>query len=176
MVDEMKEIRWEIIKHSEIDELTLTEIAMIKDQYWKHGVESQLIWINNNIREDDYHLCGFLNRKMVAYMAIIEGNVEIDSQRSSFLGLSNVCVSNEVRRKGIGSELMLQANRFISKQEKAGLLLCKDSLVPFYQKNSWSLMSYQNAIVGDGPYDKIIMFYSCSKGNTVKSIQIERNF
>lgn len=176
MVDGMSEIRWEIIKHSEIIDSLLKEIAMIKDQHWTHGLESQLIWINHNIRKGDYHLCGFLDQKLVAYMAIVEVNVQIDSQMNLFLGLSNVCVSNEVSKKGFGSELVQQANSFISNQNRAGFLLCKDSLVPFYQKNSWSLIEYQNATIGGASYDKKIMLYSKSKMDAVNYIQIERNF
>lgn len=176
MVDGMSELRWEIIKHSDITDSLLTEIALLKDQHWIHGIRSQLIWINNNIRNIDYHLCGFINQKLAAYMALVEVSAEINSKRFGCLGLSNVCVSNEYEKKGYGSELVQQANRFISDQNRIGLLLCKESLVSFYQKNSWFLLEYEKATVKGEIYAKEIMVYSSNIVETVYSIQIERNF
>lgn len=172
----MSKLRWEIIKHSDITESLLTEIAMIKDQHWTHGIRSQLHWIKDNILDEDYHLCGFYGQTLVAYMAIVEVKAEIDSKEIICLGLSNVCVNKDYGKSGYGSELVQQANRFISDQNRMGLLLCKKSLVIFYQKNFWSLIKYQNAMIQEELYDKEIMVYSSSKVENIDSIQIERNF
>jgi len=34
----------------------LDAISQLKDQHWKHGIESQKEWIQNNLLSDDTHL------------------------------------------------------------------------------------------------------------------------
>lgn len=172
----MNSLRWKVIKHSDITEDELRQIVQLKDQHWPYGLESQKHWIDNNIIIDDYHLCGMDDNILVAYMAIVHVDLEIDSQRIDCLGLSNVCVDKNVEKKGFGGKLVSEANRFIIAKKLTGLLLCKESLVPFYQKYGWRLLDYVEASVGGVPYDKRVMIYANRDLNDVDFIIINRNF
>mgnify|MGYP000882283822 CR=1 FL=1 len=171
----MSDIKWQIIKHGDTDLEMLIKIAGIKDQHWTHGIDSQIEWINKNIRYDDYHLLGYVDEKTVAYISIVHVNVSIDEKLLECLGIGNVCVDVEFGKNRLGSRLVCEANRFILDSGFTGILLCKSELIPFYKKNGWNVLEYNEAIVAGIPYDKIVMILEneslrCSK------IVIDKNF
>lgn len=174
----MNELRWKIIQHSEITDSDLVAIASLKDQHWIHGVDSQLEWMSRNIERSDFHILGeSADDKLVAYLALVNIEVTINNQycSCSYLGLSNVCVDKTIEKKGLGSKLLFHANEFIKENNRPGILLCKDALIPFYAKNGWRMLKYHNAVVGPEDYLKNIMIFNCDL-TCVNSIFVSKNF
>lgn len=171
----MSDIKWQIIKHSDTDLELLIKIASIKDQHWTYGIDSQIEWINKNIRYNDYHLLGYVDKKPVAYMSIVHVSVSIDEKLLDSLGIGNVCVDVEFGKKRLGSRLVCEANRFILDSGFTGILLCKSELIPFYKKNGWNVLEYKEAIVAGILYDKIVMLLENESPKCGK-IVIDKNF
>ena len=176
MVDAMN-IVWKFVKHNDVRE-ELSIIANIKDQHWTHGILSQIDWIHKNIDSEDIHLMGFDNdsSELVAYMAIMNVEAIISNLSFSFLGFSNVCVDKRFTKEGIGSRLVTQANKYIIENNKTGILLCRDSLVGFYEKNGWNLLVYKEAYIKDSPYEKNVMLFNEPSMPNGCSIRISKNF
>ena len=174
----MNELRWKIIQHSEITDSDLVAIASLKDQHWIHGVDSQLEWMSRNIERSDFHILGVnTDAKLVAYLALVNIDLTINDEDCcySYLGLSNVCVDRNIEKNGVGSELVFHANEFLKKNNRPGILLCKDALIPFYAKNEWRALKYHNAVVGCEDYLKNIMIFNCDL-TCVNSIFVSKNF
>lgn len=171
----MSDIKWQIIKHGDTDLGLLIKIAGIKDQNWTHGIDSQIEWINENIRYNDYHLLGYVDGKIVAYMSIVHVNVSMDEKLLDSLGIGNVCVDEEFGKKRLGSRLVCEANRFILDSGLTGILLCKRELIPFYKKNGWNVLEYKAAIVAGILYDKIVMLLENESLRCTKLV-IDKNF
>ena len=142
----MSDIKWQIIKHSDTDLELLIKIASIKDQHWTYGIDSQIEWINKNIRYNDYHLLGYVDKKPVAYMSIVHVSVSIDEKLLDSLGIGNVCVDVEFGKKRLGSSLV-----------------CVD------------VLGYKEAIVAGILYDKIVMLLENESPKCGK-IVIDKNF
>ncbi|MCQ2496154.1 MAG: GNAT family N-acetyltransferase [Lachnospiraceae bacterium] len=170
-------IVWKFITHKDIRG-ELIQIATIKDQHWIHGISSQIKWIEENIDDQDIHLMGINNdsKEIIAYMALMNVIVEINTFSFSLLGLSNVCVDNRFAGKGLGSQLVNQANKYIVENQKNGILLCKDSLLSFYDKNGWSLLKYKEAYIMDDLYDKNVMLFNVPLIPNNCCIKISKNF
>lgn len=170
-------IKWKFVKNRDLKE-EVYSIASIKDEHWTFGINSQLMWMEKNVTAEDIHLMGIDEESsdLVAYLALIHVKVDINDVANQCLGLSNVCVDKKYEGKGIGSELVLQASRFIIERKKKGILLCKDALIHFYNKNGWELLKYREAYINEVPYSKSIMIYNSMIMPAGCSIVISKNF
>ncbi len=160
MVDGMK---WIIVKHEDLSDSEAVRIAELKKQYWPYSVESQLLWMADNIQKGDSHLMGEENingeTKLIAYITLTKLNVVIDHNLQEYIGVGCVCVDISLQHSGLGKALMETANQYINEREKMGILLCKNKLVGFYQKCNWHLLDYKKAYVAGAKYDHRIMHF-----------------
>lgn len=127
-----------VIKHSNIDQNTLQEIVKIKQLSWDYSMEQHLLWINDNLKDNDYHFLLFDNEELIAYMNLVEVNVDSNSTSIPFLGIGNVC--SKYKGRGDGKKLMIEVNAFIKENSFYGILFCKNHLVDFYKKFDWKLI------------------------------------
>ncbi|WP_423128023.1 GNAT family N-acetyltransferase [Gaoshiqia sp. Z1-71] len=127
------------IPHKELTCEILDEIIWVKSSVWPYPSDEQKKWIKNNIKDDDIHFLLYNASKAVAYLNLIDIEIEVDNQKEKAFGIGNVCAIE--KGKGYGKELMKQVNQFIIKSEKTGLLFCKNNLTPFYQKYGWKLIN-----------------------------------
>jgi predicted GNAT family N-acyltransferase len=127
-----------LIRHENISAPTLNQICELKSLHWHFPIEKQLAWIEANIQKNDYHLLIIEDSQLVAYMNLVDINVEIDDHTEAFKGIGNVCTRSS--GKGLGNILMDAVNQALIKYEWHGILLCKDPLVGYYKKNHWALV------------------------------------
>ena len=168
-------MNWKTIPHENLTEADARRIAQLKDQHWTHGLDSQLRWIADNTREGDLHLLGEDGvGRLVAYMTLFRVRVQLDEIPLSALGVGCVCVDKTALGRGLGKQLMAAASHFIRDHEEIGFLLCKESLVGFYEKCGWTRLLYETASVAGSPYDKCIMTQKPLAA--AASVLIDRNF
>jgi len=127
-----------IIKHENIQYSQLEDIFKIKSIFGNYTLESQVNWIENNIKVDDIHFLIYDNNKLIAYTNLIEETLLINNEKINILGIGNVCVNE--KGKNDGSLLMKNVNKFLLDNNKIGLLFCKKNLIPFYKKADWILI------------------------------------
>lgn len=127
-----------LIRHREVTEKQLEEIIKIKSTAWLYNFNNQIEWMNNNFKEDDIHVLMSLNNQDVAYLNLVEIEIEIDGILKMGYGIGNVCARE--RGRGYGSKIMSKTNLYLKKKNKIGLLFCKYSLVGFYKLNNWKLI------------------------------------
>ena len=127
-----------IIQHSDISQYDLDVIIRIKSVAWPYPYEKHLEWIDNNLKDSDFHLLLLVENKAVAYLNLIDINLIFDNSSYDAIGIGNVCTS--IKGKGYGNELMKQTNHFLLDKNKIGLLFCKQCSVNFYKKCDWQLI------------------------------------
>ena len=59
------------IKNSNISQEELTDICKIKSAFGDYSFESQVKWINENIKSNDMHFLVYENNKLIAYANLI---------------------------------------------------------------------------------------------------------
>ncbi len=171
-------MKWKVIKQKDLLMSEGLRIAYLKDEYWPYGLESQILWMRDNVAENDIHLMGEEQSadeiKLLAYITLTNLQVLIDEKHLDYIGVGGVCVDKSCQHSGMGRLLMQEAERYISCQNKPGVLLCKDSLTPFYEKCGWRLLRFQSAEVAGNKYEHNIMLLG--KSCTCSNIIIDRNF
>lgn len=127
-----------LIVHKEITEDELNEVIRIKSTQWHYIYEEQLQWIKNNIKDTDIHVLLYLNKNIVAYLNLIDINLEINGVQEKGYGVGNVCAIE--RGKGFGFRIMQEVNQYILNSKKVGLLFCKEQLLKFYHSLGWKAL------------------------------------
>lgn len=150
-----------MIPHKDVSGRQLEEIIEIKSKAWPYSFDSQLEWINTNLKESDIHVLLSLNKTNVAYLNLIDIELTLDEIVIDGFGIGNVCATE--KGKGWGKEIMTQTNLYLKQRNKIGLLFCKNYLINFYRLNNWKLiekkkitLSFDNESIGT-------MIFNCDK-------------
>lgn len=178
MVDGMRKILWKFVEHAQLTNDELILITKLKEQHWNYGLNSQIDWMKKNLQAEDTHLMGAFEgeSEIIAYLSLVHVNVDFDGCVDIYMGLGNVCVSNNYSHCGLGSELVEQANDFIRMNSQKGILLCKNTLIDFYQKNRWILLDYLRSEVSNKEYKKEIMLFPNTLVKSIDIVKIDRTF
>jgi len=139
-----------IIKHKELSFNTLIDIIELKSKAWGYSFCDQIEWIRNNMRDNDLHILLKEGDENMAYLNLVDIDIIIDNNVLKCYGIGNVCSSE--KGKGYGSKIINLVNQYIIKSNRVGLLFCKSTLVPFYQKNSWKVVNKDKLKL---PFDNI---------------------
>lgn len=116
-------------------------VAMFKAE-WPHGFEgdnSLRDWIHPEC-DSPYYLMLCEGDKVLAHTSVLSRNFSFESENDICIkGLSGVITSNELRGKGLGSQLVAQASEriFESKTADLGMFNCDFKHVAFYEKLGW---------------------------------------
>lgn len=163
-----------IIKHENLLLEEGLKIAYLKNQHWPYGIESQILWMHNNIRRGDVHLLVEDDSVLKAYCALVALNTVIDGVNNDCLGVGGVCVDVRFQHSGLGKSLMQEVKRYVNSLNKVGILLCKDALVNFYEKCGWNMLNYNMANIANNNYKHCIMLLEETR--TCLDVLIDRNF
>jgi hypothetical protein len=165
-------MRFEFLKHSEIAKDKLLDVICLKNIHWHYSEAEHLNWINKNLYLNDIHVLAYEESDLVAYLNLIESKVTIDDKNYVFLGIGNVC--SKIKNKGYGSLLIKEVDKYIVRENKTGILLCKDSLIDFYLKNGWELLD-KNMV--EANFNLLnTMIFNRFEGLKNKKILIEKEF
>ena len=79
------------------------------------------------------------NNEILTFLNIVIREVNFDSKKVKVAGINNVITPKKYRGNGYASRIMNEAQDFIFGQLKIehSLLLCADSVMPFYNKLGW---------------------------------------
>lgn len=186
MVDEVKTV---IIQHLGLDKSIEEKIILLKKQHWPYDIASQQEWMKNNLTESDVHVCLFdesvldskKDDKLVAYCNLVEVEISVGGNNFICNGIGNVCVDKEYSGKGYGIILMKHINDYLIANNRSGVLLCKESLVKFYEKAAWNSIHNSSRITIAGQnYNGVLMGYHCDsvlrESVITEEIHVSKNF
>lgn len=91
----------------------------------------------------DWSIIRYEEEKIAAFYNIVEREVLLDTKPYKVAGINNVITLPAFRGKGYASEILAATKGFLFSElgSDAGLLLCADALVPFYEKLDWYKVS-----------------------------------
>lgn len=138
------------VRNDKIDEMTVDKIIRLKQEYWDYTYREHRDWMEKNIYGDAYHLMIFnLENRLIGYLNVITTFITNKDETEVVSGIGNVCVAKEFSGIGIGKVLMNICNYYLDKLNKPALLLCKESLINFYEKSGWMLYEGEVYIQGE---------------------------
>ncbi len=138
-------LRLEVITHRDISQEELLGIIKIKQVSWNYPIESQMLWIERNLSEEDIHCILKEESIPIAYLNLKDISVTIDGADYMAYGIGNVC--SKIKGCGYGSELILKVNNYLLDSKRVGLLFCKDKLVDFYSRFNWILIQKDRLLI-----------------------------
>lgn len=133
------------VEHNQLTTELINEIIAVKSAAWVYSYEAQLDWINCNLKNSDIHVLLLLDKRPIAYLNLIQIELKLDSKTHEGFGIGNVCAIE--KGKGWGKILLSFVNDYIIKQNKVGLLFCKEGLIKFYNESGWKLVSNKNVFL-----------------------------
>lgn len=166
----------EFIYNKEIEKNILNKIINLKMQHWPYDEDAQIKWMEQNLHADDIHVCVFQDEALTAYLNLVELHAVIDDKVVKAYGIGNVCVDKVYSRKGYGKMLMAAINVFLVERNIAGILLCKERLVPFYTKANWRCIDRQRVktFIGNKLFEHCTMVFNIELPQ--QSMYLDRNF
>ena len=130
-------INIEFISHKDCDQNLKIEICKFKNLNWPYSIDEHLNWMAINLQPNDVHLLLRVDKELVAYMNLVQLELELDNIAHVGLGIGNVCVSPAYKGKYYGRLIMSVADFFARQQNKLAILLCKEKNIGFYNNCQW---------------------------------------
>ena len=154
-----------IKKTKELSFDQINEIMLLKNQHWKNGLKSQLIWFKNNSFANDIHIMVYINNKVIGYVHLGYRRVKINLKEKNYILFRNLIVNKKFRSQKISSLIMNVTNILIRSKKEIGFLICKKKLCKFYQKFNWKINNKKLIFLSDHDHRsmKFMIFNSKSK-------------
>ena len=128
----------QFIRNGEADEAIINRVIALKQVAWPYSDESQIIWLRNNLSSEDIHVILKQGEKDVAYLNLCEVYGEINGIHTKIRGVGNVCAV--IKGMGYGSNLFVELNDYLKRNNEIGMLFCHARVDHFYAKCGWTLM------------------------------------
>ncbi|QSE98686.1 GNAT family N-acetyltransferase [Fulvivirga lutea] len=125
----------DIIEYKKLDNDTVLNLNEIIDAEFGHIPLVK----NTQWAIPDWTIIYSQNETLAAFYNIIEREVIMDDEKVKVAGVNNVITLKKYRGKGFSARLLKDTQHFIFDElrSKFGLLLCADTLIPYYQKLNW---------------------------------------
>ena len=124
--------RFEFVSHKYADDKVLYAIIDLKNMVWHYPLRSHKQWIDKNLRPEDYHLLLWHDSELAGYLNLVQLKGTTDAW-----GIGNVVVNPDKQGQNVGYLLMNLCDFFLVQTKTPGMLICKDSVLVFYEKCGW---------------------------------------
>jgi len=124
-----------IVKYSKLNGLTKSKLdAYINDEFGHIPIVTETEW-----SKPDWTIIKYQNDTIVTFYNIVEREISVDDGTFKVGGINNVITPRQYRGKGYASQVLKETENVIFNQLKCdmGVLLCADSLLPFYERLNW---------------------------------------
>ncbi|MDZ4328379.1 MAG: GNAT family N-acetyltransferase [Pseudomonas sp.] len=123
-------------RYSELPEKRRNELRLLaSNEFDQFSIVRETTWAT-----PDWSFLGIESQDQLAcFYNLVERVIEFDNQPVKVVGLNNLVTAPGYKRRGLASKLLsdTETKWFSELSASYGLLLCADSLVPFYQRLGW---------------------------------------
>ena len=123
-------------KTSKLSNKEIRSICLLKNTYWKYGINSQITWFKKNVKSFDIHNMLLINKELVGYTLL-----RVRKMKSRFISkyflFDTLIIKKEFRKKKLSNSIMNFNNSVIKKNKKISFLLCEKKLIKYYNKYGW---------------------------------------
>lgn len=155
----------------------ILEIAKLKNSHWNFGISSQLSWFKNknNVSKNDFHLFLKKNEKIIGYVQLCKRKYIINLKEKKYYLFRTLIVLNKERNRKFAKKIMYEVSNFIKQKKLPGFLLCKKSLIKFYEQYGWMKLTKKQFKVEDHKTSLHGMIYNLKKTDQKKNIKFYCN-
>jgi GNAT superfamily N-acetyltransferase len=122
----------------DIAQAEIHAICALKNQSWPHSIESQLAWWDKNTAGDDVFVTLVRDRSILAFLRLRNRTVTVSGIVKEALCVTEVCVDEQHRGRGLGKLLLdVAATHIKSTCPGLAYLLCWDTQAAFYYTCGW---------------------------------------
>ena len=121
-------------------------ICVLKNQKWKYGIRSQLIWFKENVKRNDIHNLLYVNIKLIGYTLLRKRTCNINKMKnkSKYLLFDTLIIDKKYRGKKLSNLMMFFNDKVIKKTKNFSFLRCNKKLINFYKKFDWIKLKTSN--------------------------------
>ena len=136
-------------KTSKLSNKEIRSICLLKNTYWKYGINSQVTWFKKNVKSFDVHNMLLINKKLVGYTLL-----RVRKMKSHFISkyflFDTLIIKKEFRKTKLSNSIMNFNNSIIKKNKKISFLVCEKKLIKYYNKYGWVKLNKKKIRVMDG--------------------------
>ena len=157
------------IKTKKLKKKQVLDIVKLKDQHWKFGLKSQLLFFKKNFKSYDIHNLFYLSKILIGYTALKRRTFYKKKIKNNYLLFDALVIAKDFRNLKLSRVIMSFNNKIIRNNKMRSFLICENKLSKFYKKFSWSKISKKNIELKDHKTKKNFM------GFNFKSNVLNRN-
>ena len=129
------------------------QICNLKNKQWKYGIKSQIIWFKKNVKHNDIHNLFFIGSQLIGYTLLRKRKYNFGDNKSyTYLLFDTLVLEKKYREKKLSTLMMIFNNIVIKNSGYFAFLVCKKSLIKFYEKYNWFKLKKQNFLLEDHPF------------------------
>jgi hypothetical protein len=160
------------IKTRELKKKQVLDIVELKDQHWKFGLKSQLLFFKKNFKSYDIHNLFYLSKILIGYTALKKRTFYKKKKKIKYLLFDALVIAKDFRNLKLSRAIMSFNNKIIRNNKMRSFLICENKLSKFYKKFSWSKISKKNIVFEDYETKKNFMSYNFKVKELNKKIKL----
>jgi hypothetical protein len=161
------------IKTKKLKKKQVLDIVELKDQHWKFGLKSQLLFFKKNFKSYDIHNLFYLSNILIGYTALKRRTFYNENEKKKFLLFDTLVIAKDYRNLKLSKIIMNFNNKIIRNHKIHSFLICENKICKFYEKFSWSKISKKNIEVKDHQTKKKLMGYNFQNNELIKKMKLE---
>tara|TARA_B100000886_G_C20293356_1_gene436442 strand:- start:184 stop:693 length:510 start_codon:yes stop_codon:yes gene_type:complete len=160
-------IKYKIIRNKNINNKQIEDISRLKDSFWKYGLKSQKKFLKLNKKLNDLHILAYKEKKIIGYVNLKIKRLQKNSadKESQFFLFDGFIVDKSFRNMKIGQNLVEICKKKSRKRKMPILLLCKKSILTFYENFNFKKISKKKFFFINHQYKGILMHYNLKMKN-----------
>lgn len=173
----LKDVIFKVVQHKDLTDDLLNKAIQLKDESWPYGEVSQRKWLQQNVKDCDWHCFLFLGDEPLGYCILANSKLNTQCGTYNIFGLGCVCVAKARKGQGWGSILVSLVSQLIRISKTPGMLFCRDELVRFYSDSGgwmvWDKAQDENVIFDGRPIEANVMslgLMPCSPRSSIDRI------
>ena len=160
------------IKTRKLKKKQVLDIVELKDQHWKFGLKSQLLFFKKNFKSYDIHNLFYLSKILIGLTALKKRTFYKKKKKIKYLLFDALVIAKDFRNLKLSRAIMSFNNKIIRNNKMRSFLICEKKLSKFYKKFSWSKISKKNIVFEDYETKKIFMSYNFNVKELNKKIKL----
>jgi hypothetical protein len=162
-----------VLKSLNTDQLKkkeIIEICILKNTFWKFGLDSNILWFKKNIKKTDVHNLLYLKSELAGYTLLRNRSVFLNNSKQKYLYFDTLIIKKKFRNRKLSKILMNFNNDIIVSKKKHSILMCNNKLISFYKKFYWRVVNKKMITISDHKFsDYIIMNFNAVKIKYIKT-------
>ena len=147
-------------KTKQLKKKQIRNICKLKNTHWNYSYKLNLEWFKKNVKSYDIHNLIYYKSVLIGYNLLRIRTFYLKKTKYKYFYFDTLIVEKKYRNKGISHFLMQLNNHVIEKNNKISFLICSDSLINFYKKCGWKVLSKKTFSVGDHNFSTNGMYFS----------------